>query len=184
MHSLPSINKAGEPVTWRRMRHSAVNFSPQWSLFPHLSSSWPQGGDWGNEVLPMVTEGQVWDHLRNLNIHKSMGPNKMHPGSRVGCCSCCRRSPSYLKNHGSKRKSLVPGEKGTRLQGDLIAAFPYLKGLIRKTFYQDLLWAGQGATVLNWKRGDAESLEQVSAENLWLPHHWSIQSQVGQHPIL
>ncbi|KFV91961.1 hypothetical protein N327_13452, partial [Fulmarus glacialis] len=39
----------------------------------------PQGRDYGNEVLPIVSEHQGKDHLRNLNIHKSMGPNKMHP---------------------------------------------------------------------------------------------------------
>ncbi|KFP16141.1 hypothetical protein Z169_11797, partial [Egretta garzetta] len=28
---------------------------------------------------PTVREDQVRDHLRNLNIHKSMGPDEMHP---------------------------------------------------------------------------------------------------------
>ncbi|KFZ62589.1 hypothetical protein N321_10348, partial [Antrostomus carolinensis] len=28
---------------------------------------------------PTVGEDQVWDHLRNLKVHKSMGPNGMHP---------------------------------------------------------------------------------------------------------
>ncbi|KFR17254.1 RNA-directed DNA polymerase from mobile element jockey, partial [Opisthocomus hoazin] len=28
---------------------------------------------------PTVREDQVHDHLRNLNIHKSMGPDEMHP---------------------------------------------------------------------------------------------------------
>ncbi|KFV40921.1 hypothetical protein N341_02934, partial [Tyto alba] len=37
------------------------------------------GRDWGRKVSPTVREDQVQDHLRNLNIHKSMGPNKMHP---------------------------------------------------------------------------------------------------------
>jgi len=31
------------------------------------------------KALPTVAEDQVWDHLRNLNMHKSMGPDKMHP---------------------------------------------------------------------------------------------------------
>ncbi|KFQ92414.1 hypothetical protein Y956_08345, partial [Nipponia nippon] len=35
--------------------------------------------DWGSKVPPTVGEDQVCDHLRNLNIHKSMGPDKMHP---------------------------------------------------------------------------------------------------------
>jgi len=36
-------------------------------------------GDWGNNVPPPVSKDQAHDHLRNLNIHKSMGPGKMHP---------------------------------------------------------------------------------------------------------
>ncbi|KFP19065.1 hypothetical protein Z169_03908, partial [Egretta garzetta] len=35
-------------------------------------------GDWGSKVPPALRD-QVRDHLRNLNIHKSMGPDKMHP---------------------------------------------------------------------------------------------------------
>jgi len=31
------------------------------------------------KALPTVREDQVWDHLRNLNIHKSMQPDEMHP---------------------------------------------------------------------------------------------------------
>jgi len=39
----------------------------------------PQDGDWGSKVPPTVREDQVYDHLRNRNIHKSMGPDEMHP---------------------------------------------------------------------------------------------------------
>jgi len=39
-----------------------------------------QDGDLGSKVPPTVRD-QVHDHLRNLNIHKSVGPDKMH--SRV-----------------------------------------------------------------------------------------------------
>ncbi|KFV54386.1 hypothetical protein N341_03946, partial [Tyto alba] len=35
-------------------------------------------GDWRNEELPTVGEDQVQDHLRNLKMHKSMGPDEMH----------------------------------------------------------------------------------------------------------
>ncbi|KFQ61326.1 hypothetical protein N334_13207, partial [Pelecanus crispus] len=31
------------------------------------------------EAPPTVREDQVQDHLRNLNVHKSMGPDEMHP---------------------------------------------------------------------------------------------------------
>ncbi|KFV51019.1 hypothetical protein N328_12151, partial [Gavia stellata] len=33
----------------------------------------------GSKASPTVREDQVHDHLRNLNIHKSMGPDEMHP---------------------------------------------------------------------------------------------------------
>ncbi|KFW96440.1 hypothetical protein N336_09136, partial [Phalacrocorax carbo] len=33
----------------------------------------------GSEVPPAVREDQVRDHLRNLNIRKSVGPDEMHP---------------------------------------------------------------------------------------------------------
>ncbi|KFQ85229.1 hypothetical protein N337_12048, partial [Phoenicopterus ruber ruber] len=36
-------------------------------------------GDWRSKVPPTVREDQVRDHLRNLNIHKSVGPDEMHP---------------------------------------------------------------------------------------------------------
>ncbi|KFQ84850.1 hypothetical protein N337_03513, partial [Phoenicopterus ruber ruber] len=35
--------------------------------------------DWGSKVPPTVREDHVRDHLRNLNIHKCMGPDEMHP---------------------------------------------------------------------------------------------------------
>ena len=39
----------------------------------------PQDGDWGGKVPPTAREDQVRDHLRNLNIHKSVGPDERHP---------------------------------------------------------------------------------------------------------
>ncbi|KFQ60835.1 RNA-directed DNA polymerase from mobile element jockey, partial [Pelecanus crispus] len=37
------------------------------------------GRDWRSKVPPTVREVQVCDHLRNLDVHKSMGPDEMHP---------------------------------------------------------------------------------------------------------
>jgi len=37
------------------------------------------GGKWGSKTPSTVSEDHVHEHLRNLNIHKSTGPNKMHP---------------------------------------------------------------------------------------------------------
>ena len=47
---------------------------------PHSSQTFGLvGGDQGSKVPPTVSEDQVHDHLRNLNIHKSVGPVEMHP---------------------------------------------------------------------------------------------------------
>ncbi|KFW83831.1 hypothetical protein N305_13109, partial [Manacus vitellinus] len=35
--------------------------------------------DWGSKVPPTVIEDQFQEYPRNLNVHKSMGPSKMHP---------------------------------------------------------------------------------------------------------
>ncbi|PKU46981.1 rna-directed dna polymerase from mobile element hypothetical protein [Limosa lapponica baueri] len=46
------------------------------NLSPHNSQvHGPQGRDWGRD--PTVKEDQVHDHLTNMNIQKSMGPDKM-----------------------------------------------------------------------------------------------------------
>ncbi|GAB0187934.1 mitochondrial enolase superfamily member 1 [Grus japonensis] len=37
-----------------------------------------KGRDWENEEPPTVGEDQVQVYLRNLKVHKSMGPDKMH----------------------------------------------------------------------------------------------------------
>ncbi|KFQ72201.1 hypothetical protein N335_14083, partial [Phaethon lepturus] len=37
------------------------------------------GGDWRSKVPPTIREDQVHDHLMNLNMHRSMGPDEMHP---------------------------------------------------------------------------------------------------------
>ncbi|KFR17877.1 hypothetical protein N306_15460, partial [Opisthocomus hoazin] len=36
-------------------------------------------GDQEGKIPPAVSEDQVWDLLRNINIQKSMGPDEMHP---------------------------------------------------------------------------------------------------------
>jgi len=38
-----------------------------------------KGKDWENEEPPTVGEDQARDHLRNLKVHKSMGPDEVHP---------------------------------------------------------------------------------------------------------
>ncbi|GAB0183624.1 mitochondrial enolase superfamily member 1 [Grus japonensis] len=38
-----------------------------------------EGRDWENEEPPTVGEDQVREYLRNLKVHKSTGPDEMHP---------------------------------------------------------------------------------------------------------
>ena len=38
--------------------------------------------DWENEELTTVLEDQVQDYLRNLKVHKSMGPDEVDPWVR------------------------------------------------------------------------------------------------------
>ncbi|PKU45132.1 rna-directed dna polymerase from mobile element jockey-like [Limosa lapponica baueri] len=37
-----------------------------------------EGSDWESEGLPTTGEDQVGDHLRNLKVHKSTGPDEIH----------------------------------------------------------------------------------------------------------
>jgi len=67
----------------RRLRYST--FLPQSSLVTSLLAPSPppvdglQDGDQRGKAPPTVREDQVSDHLRNLNVHKSMGPDEMLP---------------------------------------------------------------------------------------------------------
>ncbi|GAB0209124.1 receptor-type tyrosine-protein phosphatase zeta [Grus japonensis] len=38
-----------------------------------------EGRDWENAEPPTVGEDQVREYLRNLKVHKAMGPDEMHP---------------------------------------------------------------------------------------------------------
>ncbi|KAK4815361.1 LOW QUALITY PROTEIN: hypothetical protein QYF61_001349 [Mycteria americana] len=124
------INETGELVTMDMEKvevHS--NFSDSVFTGNHSSQICQdpelQGRDWWNEVLPTVREDQVRDDLRNLNIHKSMGPNEMHPRVLRELADLLSHSPSYLKSHGSQGKSPVTGGKGT--------LHPFLKRVKRRT---------------------------------------------------
>ena len=58
-----------------------------------------KGKNWEKEDLPTVSEDQICDHLKNLQVHKCVGPNEIHPRHmrQTQLPNCY---PSYLKGHG------------------------------------------------------------------------------------
>ncbi|GAB0205106.1 mitochondrial enolase superfamily member 1 [Grus japonensis] len=79
----PLQNEMGDQVTQDMEKAEVLNrfFA---SVFTSKGSSHTgevtegTGRDWENAELPTVGEDQVWEYLRNLEAHKSMGPDEMH----------------------------------------------------------------------------------------------------------
>ncbi|KAK4827178.1 LOW QUALITY PROTEIN: hypothetical protein QYF61_015140, partial [Mycteria americana] len=75
------MNTVGKLVTTNEKAEVLTTFLPQSSLATSLPTplEWLdcKTGTEGAKALPL--EDQVHDHLRNLNIHESMGPEEMHP---------------------------------------------------------------------------------------------------------
>jgi len=78
------MSKSGKLVARDEEKHEVCNnfFASVFTGNPSSHTSQVYGlqdGDWGSKVPPTVREDQVHDHPRNLNVHKSMGPDEMHP---------------------------------------------------------------------------------------------------------
>jgi len=80
----PLRKEAGDLVTWD-MEKAEVLKDFFVSVFNSKCSSHTaqvaegKGWDWENEEPPSVGEDKVQDCLRNLKVHKSMGPDEMRP---------------------------------------------------------------------------------------------------------
>jgi len=69
------------PGIWRRLRYLTTFFASVFTgkCFSHTAEvTDDQGRDWQNEEPHTVGEDQVQDHLRNLKVHRSMGPDEVH----------------------------------------------------------------------------------------------------------
>lgn len=82
-----------------------------------------QDGDWERKVLPTVRKDLMYDSLRNLNIHKLMRPDKMHPRVLTELADAVPKSLSMtfekLRHSGQvqvtgKRGNMVPIFKKAR----------------------------------------------------------------------
>jgi len=80
------VKKSGDLVSTNKEKAEALNnffasvFTGNLSPRPSPADGL-QDGDQGCKVPPSIREDQVRDHLSNLNIQKSTGPDKMHPES-------------------------------------------------------------------------------------------------------
>ena len=116
----PLMNRASKLVTTDQEKAEVLNHFFASVFTGNLSSHTSrvdalQDRDWGSKVPPTVREAQVCDHLKNLNIHKSVEPDVSQSPEELAAVAA---KPLSMIFETSWQSGEAPGdwEKGTDLR--------------------------------------------------------------------
>jgi len=102
-----------------------------------------QDGDWGSKAPPTATEDLICDHLTNLNVEKSVGPDEMHPRVQRKLADGVAKPLSMI----SKRSS-----QSGKVPSDWKTLYPFLKRAERRTLETTNLSASPLCLEMSWNR--------------------------------